>query len=219
MQRYEDDEDSSAMEDFLASSPPAWNADIPRPEHDEEDDWDDDVDGEIQDIPNAHFDVLNSSLPGYGGLHICMKLTTAVDPQSSAERAARSLLRDLPARPDKPLQKPKWHFGIRSRSPPMEVMLEIYRTLNILGMQWRSKEEILLPEIGPAPPGGYTDEVESSLEQWAQDHGETPTMGKKNPGKKDVAALSKAATGLFFVETRARYGNVMVSTPDECSDT
>lgn len=66
MQRYEDDEDSTAMEDFLASSPPAWNADIPRPEHDDEEDWDDDVDGEIQDIPNAHFDVLDSSLPGYG---------------------------------------------------------------------------------------------------------------------------------------------------------
>jgi len=30
----------------------------------EEMDWED-VDGEIQDIPNAHFDVLHSSLPGY----------------------------------------------------------------------------------------------------------------------------------------------------------
>lgn len=30
----------------------------------EEMDWED-VDQEIQDIPNAHFDVLNSSLPGY----------------------------------------------------------------------------------------------------------------------------------------------------------
>jgi carbon catabolite-derepressing protein kinase len=30
----------------------------------EEMDWED-VDQEIQDIPNAHFDVLDSSLPGY----------------------------------------------------------------------------------------------------------------------------------------------------------
>jgi len=29
MYGFEEDEDSSAMEEFLASSPPAWNADIP----------------------------------------------------------------------------------------------------------------------------------------------------------------------------------------------
>lgn len=34
----------------------------------------------------------------------------------------------------------KWHFGIRSRSPPMEVMLEIYRTLKSLGMEWKKKD-------------------------------------------------------------------------------
>lgn len=49
----------------MASSPPAWNAEIPRPPSTrnvalpdtEEDDWDEE-DAEIQDIPNAHFDVL-----------------------------------------------------------------------------------------------------------------------------------------------------------------
>jgi len=92
----------------------------------------------------------------------------------------------------------------------MEVMLEIYKTLNILGMQWRKKEEILLPEIGPAPPGGYSEEVDGALELWADDHGEKPVMGRKNPGKKEVSAQDKAAQGLFFVETRARYGDVMV---------
>jgi carbon catabolite-derepressing protein kinase len=33
----------------------------------------------------------------------------------------------------------RWHFGIRSRSPPMEIMLELYRTLQVLGMEWREK--------------------------------------------------------------------------------
>lgn len=35
----------------------------------------------------------------------------------------------------------RWHFGIRSRSEPMEVMLEIYRTLKALKMEWRVRRE------------------------------------------------------------------------------
>ncbi|KAJ3332491.1 protein kinase, AMP-activated, alpha 2 catalytic subunit [Blyttiomyces sp. JEL0837] len=31
----------------------------------------------------------------------------------------------------------KWHFGIRSRSPPFDIMLEIYRALKNCGMQWK----------------------------------------------------------------------------------
>ncbi|CAO3619909.1 unnamed protein product [Cunninghamella blakesleeana] len=32
----------------------------------------------------------------------------------------------------------KWHFGIRSKCPAWEVMLEIYRSLKNVGMEWRS---------------------------------------------------------------------------------
>ncbi|ORX94238.1 Pkinase-domain-containing protein [Basidiobolus meristosporus CBS 931.73] len=32
----------------------------------------------------------------------------------------------------------RWHFGIRSRSPPLEVMFEIYQALKKLGMQWKT---------------------------------------------------------------------------------
>ncbi|KAI9350474.1 kinase-like domain-containing protein [Zopfochytrium polystomum] len=31
----------------------------------------------------------------------------------------------------------KWHFGIRSRSDPFDIMLEIYRALQNCGMQWK----------------------------------------------------------------------------------
>lgn len=107
------------------------------------------------------------------------------------------------------MTKPKWHFGIRSRSPPMEVMLEIYRTLNVLGMQWRLKY-IPLPDIGGAPPGGYSEEVELVLEDLKEKNGERPVMGRKPPSKKDAMAQEKLAQGLYHVETRARYGDVMV---------
>ncbi|KAI8600907.1 hypothetical protein EDD21DRAFT_375927, partial [Dissophora ornata] len=33
--------------------------------------------------------------------------------------------------------RPKWYFGIRSRSAPKEVMAEIYRALSNLGMKWK----------------------------------------------------------------------------------
>ncbi|WVQ76610.1 hypothetical protein IAR50_006283 [Cryptococcus sp. DSM 104548] len=233
-----EDEDSSAMEEFMASSPPAWNADIPPPsqvqnQETEEPDLED-VDLEIQDIPNAHFDVLDSSLPGWmtPPSSTTSQMSTPIanlPPQNhnTAEEAARALLSpsqntstsscppssqtsQTSRRPDKSMSKPKWHFGIRSRSPPMEVMLEIYRTLNILGMQWR-KKEVPLPDIGGAPPGGYTEEVEAVLEELRERNGgERPMMGKKPPIKKDAMAQEKAAQVLYHVETRARYGDVMV---------
>lgn len=33
----------------------------------------------------------------------------------------------------------QWHFGIRSRSHPMEIMLVLYRTMEALGMEWCPK--------------------------------------------------------------------------------
>jgi carbon catabolite-derepressing protein kinase len=80
-------------------------------------------------------------------------------------------------------------------------------------MEWRKKDGISLPEIGPVPPGGYTEEVEETLWKYREDHPdrEPVAMGKKPPAKKEAAAIDKSAQGLFFVETRARYGDVMVS--------
>ncbi|KAF9996615.1 protein kinase, AMP-activated, alpha 2 catalytic subunit, partial [Modicella reniformis] len=33
--------------------------------------------------------------------------------------------------------RPKWYFGIRSRSAPKEVMAEIHRALSNLSMKWK----------------------------------------------------------------------------------
>lgn len=95
----------------------------------------------------------------------------------------------------------------------MEVMLEIYKTLNVLGMQWRKKEGISMPDIGPPVIAGegYTEEVISAIEQWSGETGVEVQMGKKPPAKKDASAAEKAAQGLYLVETRARYGDIMVS--------
>ena len=145
---------------------------------------------------------------------------TPPDSQDAAERAARALLEPSGVTPphhapqlqEKPLQKPKWHFGIRSRSPPMEVMLEIYKTLGTLNMQWRRKEGIAFPEIGLSPQGGYPEDVDAAIEQWTAEHGGVaPVMGKKAPPKKGMTAQEKAAQGLYMVETRTQYGDTVVS--------
>lgn len=93
----------------------------------------------------------------------------------------------------------------------MEVMLEIYKTLNVLGMQWRRKEGISMPDIGPPTAEGYPDEVVSALDQWTGETGQAVQMGKKPPPKKEAGTAEKAAQGLYLVETRARYGDIMVS--------
>ncbi|WVN88832.1 uncharacterized protein L203_104046 [Cryptococcus depauperatus CBS 7841] len=233
-----EDEDSSAMEEFMASSPPAWNVDIHTPPQIQQEGIEEE-NPDLEDIPNAHFDVLDSSLPGWmtppSTFPSQISTPTDIIPGNNAdpssvggnttEDAARALLSSKNSSTsqstasfsapqsrrviDKSMTKPKWHFGIRSRSPPMEVMLEIYRTLNILGMQWR-KKDVPLPDIGGAPPGGYSEEVETVLEEWKDKNQERPQMGKKAPNKKDAMAQEKAAQGLYHVETRARYGDVMV---------
>ena len=65
----------------------------------------------------------------------------------------------------------------------MEVMLEIYRTLKSLGMEWRKKA---------SAPG-------------------TLEGGPDEKGRRDHTAEEKYAQSLFFVETRCRVRDIVVS--------
>ncbi len=86
----------------------------------------------------------------------------------------------------------KWHFGIRSRSPPMEVMLEIYRTLRALGMEWKEKRNLGGLGGPRARRGG------AGIDRAREYDGGGPV---------DL----KAASGIYFVEARARVQDVVVS--------
>ncbi|KAJ3574349.1 hypothetical protein NP233_g1835 [Leucocoprinus birnbaumii] len=88
-------------------------------------------------------------------------------------------------------QRTKWHFGIRSRSPPMEVMLEIYRTLKALGMEWKEKRN--LGGLGGVKARRGSVSIERAREY-------------DGNGYVDL----KAASGIYFVETRARIQDVVV---------
>ncbi|KAK2462906.1 hypothetical protein APHAL10511_005104 [Amanita phalloides] len=122
-----------------------------------------------------HFAVLNSSLPEQlPEPHHLASYMTAKRSGGTREKKYRT----------------KWHFGIRSRSPPMEVMLEIYRTLKTLGMEWKEKRS--LGGLGGIPP-----KRRGAIERARELDGS---------GYVDL----KAAAGVYFVETRARVQDVVV---------
>jgi len=157
----------------------------------------DDVDVDLGLAPAAgtipympQFAVLNSSLPdpqqhGPNQHHLTSYAQTRQEKreQRRAEKNRRT----------------KWHFGIRSRSPPMEVMLEIYRTLKALGMEWKEKKN--LGGLGNLRAkgliGGYGRGERYTIDRNADMDG---------PGEVDL----KAASSVYFVETRARVQDIVV---------
>ena len=151
--------------------------------YDEEDDIDDGLDFSTPPVDENeinNFAVLNSSLPDQ-----------LPEPHHLASYA--SAKRSTPVEKKEKKHRTKWHFGIRSRSPPMEVMLEIYRTLKTLGMEWKEKKN--LGGLGGILPAGKREGKIERAREW--DGG----------GHVDL----KAAAGVYFVETRARVQDVVVS--------
>jgi carbon catabolite-derepressing protein kinase len=94
----------------------------------------------------------------------------------------------------------------------MEVMLEIYKSLDSLGMEWKKKKDIDWPDIGIRPENSaYSSEVEQILDAYTEQTGKEYVMGRSRPEKRAEQNQEKSAQNLFLVETRHRYGNVMVS--------
>jgi len=121
-----------------------------------DDDEDGSYDGSIDWAETNNFNVLDSSLvssspststsvqgklfdPPVHHLASYANSRMLASPDSPTATGTRSPRRRAVHPRDQFPKQPKWHFGIRSSSPPMEVMLEIYRTLQALGIQWREK--------------------------------------------------------------------------------
>lgn len=151
-------------------------------EYDDEDDEEEEDDLDFISPPpvDPGFAVLNSSLPEQ--LPEQHHLTSYVSAKRSGAR-------------EKKQGKTKWHFGIRSRSPPMEVMLEIYKTLRTLGMEWKEKKNL----------GGL-----GGLKARGARSGAAVERNRELDGTGEVDL--KAASSIYFVETRARVQDVVVSS-------
>ncbi|KAH7914572.1 kinase-like domain-containing protein [Hygrophoropsis aurantiaca] len=105
---------------------------------------------------------------------------------------------------DKKAHRTKWHFGIRSRSPPMEVMLEIYRTLKALGMEWKEKRN--LGGLGGIKPYSVRQRERASTIAGY----ETAKIERAQEWDGDNPVDLRAAASVYFVETRARVQDVVV---------
>jgi carbon catabolite-derepressing protein kinase len=95
----------------------------------------------------------------------------------------------------------RWHFGIRSQSPPMEVMLEIYRTLHALGMDWKEKRD--LGGLGGVPRSTWDTTEGDTKKKRIQ---RCPEMDGN--WREDVDF--KTASDIYFVEARARVHEIVV---------
>ena len=148
-------------------------------DYDDDDDDDDDLGFSTpqSEAESNNFAVLNSSLPE--------QLPEPHHLQSYAN-AKRAPVKE------KKQHRTKWHFGIRSRSPPMEVMLEIYRTLQTLGMEWKEKEN-----LGGLGISALQDKRNGAHIERAREY--------------DGGVDLRAASSIYFIETRARVQDVVVS--------
>jgi carbon catabolite-derepressing protein kinase len=171
----------------------AFNAEYEDGEE-EDDDIDDGLDfstppinSEFGDHDLNTFAVLNSSLPLPDQL-----------PEQHHLASYANAKRAWPVK-EKKQHRTKWHFGIRSRSPPMEVMLEIYRTLKALGMEWKEKRNL-------GGLGGVKSRPRSSM-----DGGAKIERAREMDGSDSVDL--RVAASVYFVETRARVQDVVVRTP------
>ncbi|KDQ11188.1 hypothetical protein BOTBODRAFT_35489 [Botryobasidium botryosum FD-172 SS1] len=160
------------------------------------DDYDDEDEVSTMDwVEDNHFAVLDSSLVNGGDLsEPPLPLLGSPTHHLQSYANSRSLRPSFPSQSTNPRprhthsahKQPKWHFGIRSRSPPMEVMLEIYQTLKALGMEWREKG---------GGWGAQDDENEEDVED-GDAEGED--------------AASKEDSDIYFVEARWRIRDVVV---------
>ncbi|TDL26419.1 snf 1 [Rickenella mellea] len=123
-----------------------------------------------------NFAVLNSSLIGPQQHHLALF--------ASAKR------NNLPDPKEK--KRTRWHFGIRSRSSPMEVMSALYASLKALGMEWKEKPNL----------GGL---CEGSSEPNGRRAGERTTTN--HPPR---SINFDAAGDIYLIESRARYQDVVV---------
>ena len=111
---------------------------------DEEGEGDVDFSTPAPQTEESNFAVLNSSLPGEqggagkdGGSEGRGSSSGGPQPHHLASYASARKGGGGVREKEKKQHRTRWHFGIRSRSPPMEVMSAIYASLKSLGMEWK----------------------------------------------------------------------------------
>ncbi|KAL5533586.1 hypothetical protein ACEPAG_46 [Sanghuangporus baumii] len=170
----------------------------------DEDELDDDDEGTVDFSTPAsrseesNFAVLNSSLPGGEPGREGSRGGATTPPPHHLDRYALAKRGAGAGAKEKKQHRTRWHFGIRSRSPPMEVMSAIYASLKSLGMEWKEKKDL----------GGLCAGHPKARERCAEGNGNVVHIerAREFDGRVDL----RAASSIYFVETRARQDDVVV---------
>jgi carbon catabolite-derepressing protein kinase len=163
-------------------------------EYEDGEEEDDDIDGLDFSTPPINSEYGEHDLNTFAVLNSSLPLPDQLPEQHHLASYANAK-RAWPVK-EKKQHRTKWHFGIRSRSPPMEVMLEIYRTLKALGMEWKEKRNL-------GGLGGVKSRPRSSM-----DGGAKIERAREMDGSESVDL--RVAASVYFVETRARVQDVVV---------
>lgn len=86
---------------------------------------------------SSNIAVLETSLPGFN--RALSNWPSSSDPSLSSDTSSAAQSTRTTSTTPSRRQRSHWHFGIRSRSRPMEIMLELYRTMQALNMEWSPK--------------------------------------------------------------------------------
>ncbi|KAF8340495.1 kinase-like domain-containing protein [Cantharellus anzutake] len=116
-------------------------------ENSQEESEDDPIDAEFDwndENEQNHFELLDSSLVWDGRVDEHGRPIKPDHPHSAT--ASRTKIRP-----------PRWNWGIRSSSPPMEITYELYKSLQHLGAEWREKRHPWSSTQLPYMPLDYDD--------------------------------------------------------------
>ncbi|TPX36190.1 hypothetical protein SmJEL517_g01607 [Synchytrium microbalum] len=127
--------------------------------------------------------------------------------QSHVQLISSSLVKRSEALKDSSSVQPKrhkgsrWHFGIRSRSPPLDIMLEIYRALRNCNMKWKSIDPFHIRAKHTSPNG---QQVKLDIQLYRVEQGSylvdfknsTPYVVVSSP---DDEAIPKFVTGSVYL--------------------
>lgn len=159
------------------------------------------VEGEGTALQSPVFQPTSHHLASYGNSRSALSASRGrVSPAASASGARSPHSRRSGHHRDRDHypRQPRWHFGIRSSSPPMEVMLELYRTLEALGIQWRQKRGVW------AASQEESTAALQAAEQLAYSQHPDPSAGDSYEGE------SRENLDVYYIECRWRVRNCVV---------
>jgi hypothetical protein len=101
----------------------------------------------------------------------------------------------------------RWSYGIRSRSVPMSVMLEIYKGLKNLGVEWHKHDGMVLEREAEREREREKEERRRKY----RSHEEERQEERRRKREEDEKLRQQAVASVFRIRGRYKQGDLIVS--------